>query len=189
MNCVTRRCPHPNRSRAHYLRAGGGDEPGRSSATRSTTGSDRPIRDADRARRAHRHRAARPCVRACIEHVTRGSLLAFAGRLAVTAPDLTRCDRRLPAAKQTRLAPDAHDCCFEPASECAPTSRTDSCRSSIARVRFVAVALSLPAAGCASARLYRPGGATVSERYLEPNTRSKRAVSPAVWNLMSLPSR
>ena len=27
------------------------------------------------------------------------------------------------------------------------------------------------------------------ERYLEPNTRSYRAVSPAFWNLTSLPSR
>ena len=31
--------------------------------------------------------------------------------------------------------------------------------------------------------------ATALERYLEPNTRSNRAVSPAVWNLTSLPSR
>jgi hypothetical protein len=32
-------------------------------------------------------------------------------------------------------------------------------------------------------------GTSAVERYLEPNTRCKSAVSPAVWNLTSLPSR
>ena len=38
----------------------------------------------------------------------------------------------MPAADKTRLAPDAHDCCFEPASECVPTSRTTAAAPSTA---------------------------------------------------------